>query len=397
LRSAVLRYTDNSGNTAGAVQEVPLSGNGTEAVATVNPTSLTFGTTDVGLHAPDAPTQPVTVTNTGSASLTVSDVAISGTNAGDFGVTSNDCTANGVTLASGASCTVNVGFSPTSAGTKSASLVFTDNGKSTRQTVALLGVGEGALAPTTTAPVQNFTEAGMPLALTLAQQVADSTIPIAIRWTQANAELLDHYELQRSNNGGNTWEAVTLPDPKATSVKVDLRLGTNAQPPTYMFRVRGYGTPTGLIGAWSTGQRVPLKPIDNPVTSQIKYSGNWQQQGLAGAYGGNVHFATASGPNASLNKASFTVTGNVALITTMGPDRGRLQLSVDGVNRGGQIDLYAPTQGNARVPIAVDNLPAGTHTVTLTVLGKKSTLNPGACNTGAKCANVDVDLATLIK
>ena len=39
----------------------------------------------------------------------------------------------------------------------------------------------------------------------------------------------------------------------------------------------------------------------------------------------------------------------------------------------------------------------GTHTVTLTVLGKKSPLNPGACNTGAKCAQVDVDMATLIR
>jgi hypothetical protein len=46
---------------------------------------------------------------------------------------------------------------------------------------------------------------------------------------------------------------------------------------------------------------------------------------------------------------------------------------------------------------ARDGLTAGTHTVTLTVLGKKSTLNPGACNTGTKCAQVDVDMATIIK
>jgi hypothetical protein len=46
----------------------------------------------------------------------------------------------------------------------------------------------------------------------------------------------------------------------------------------------------------------------------------------------------------------------------------------------------------------VDNLTAGTtHTVTITVLGKKSTLNPNPCNTGTKCARVDVDMAVWIK
>jgi len=33
----------------------------------------------------------------------------------------------------------------------------------------------------------------------------------------------------------------------------------------------------------------------------------------------------------------------------------------------------------------------------VTVLGKKSTLNPGACNTGTKCAQVDIDAAVMIR
>jgi hypothetical protein len=280
---------------------------------------------------------------------------------------------------------VNVGFSPTSAGTKSASLVFTDNGKTTTQTVALSGVAGDPLAPTVSAPVQNFTEAGMPLTVNaVAAPVGNSTIPIAVRWSQTNAEPLDHYELQKSDNGGTTWTAVPLSDPAATSAKVDLRIGANGQPVTHMFRVRGYGT-DGLdrIGEWATGQRLPLKGIDNAATAAVKFSGNWTTQSLTGAYGGTVHFASASGPNASLNKASFTVTGNVALITTLGPNRGRLQISVDGQNRGPVTDLYAPTQGVARVPVAVDNLPVGTHTVTVTVLGTKAPASTGT--------RVDVD------
>jgi hypothetical protein len=46
----------------------------------------------------------------------------------------------------------------------------------------------------------------------------------------------------------------------------------------------------------------------------------------------------------------------------------------------------------------VENLTAGTtHTVTITVLGKKSPLNPNPCNTPTKCARVDVDMATWFK
>jgi hypothetical protein len=51
----------------------------------------------------------------------------------------------------------------------------------------------------------------------------------------------------------------------------------------------------------------------------------------------------------------------------------------------------------ARVAWAKDALPPGLHTVTVTVLGKRSTLNPAPCNTGTKCARVDVDAAVVIK
>ncbi|HKG49725.1 MAG TPA: choice-of-anchor D domain-containing protein, partial [Actinomycetales bacterium] len=375
LRSAALTFTDNSGNVAGATQDVPLSGNGTEAVATLTPASVTFDRTLVNGNATPA---AVTLTNTGSASLTVSDVAIAGTNGADFGVTSNDCTATGVSLAPGASCTVKVGFSPTSLGTKTASLVFTDNGKTTTQSVSLSGVAGDPLPPTVSAPVQNFTEAGMPLQVKVTTPLANSTVPIAVRWSQTNSEPLDHYELQKSDDGGATWTAVALADPTATSARVDLRIGANGAVVTHMFRVRGYGTAgTDRIGAWATGQRVPLKATDNTNSAAVKFSGSWTAQTLAGAYGGTVQVSTATGANASLNKASFTVTGNVALISTTGPNRGRVQISVDGVNRPGFVDLYAPTQGTARVPVAVDNLPAGTHTVTVTVLSTRNASSTG--------------------
>jgi hypothetical protein len=60
------------------------------------------------------------------------------------------------------------------------------------------------------------------------------------------------------------------------------------------------------------------------------------------------------------------------------------------------VDLYSPTVQPAKV-VWTRAVPAGTHTVTVTVLGKKSTLNPSACTTGTKCARVDIDASALTK
>jgi hypothetical protein len=77
------------------------------------------------------------VSNTGTASLTISSITIGGTNAGDFADTAN-C---GSTLAAGASCTVTVTFAPQATGTRSASLIVSDNASGSPHTAALSGTG----------------------------------------------------------------------------------------------------------------------------------------------------------------------------------------------------------------------------------------------------------------
>jgi hypothetical protein len=105
----------------------------------------------------------------------------------------------------------------------------------------------------------------------------------------------------------------------------------------------------------------------------------------------------ATGGSATLLPAiSYTVSGNAAWVSTLGPDRGLAQVQVDGTTPQ-VVDLYSPTVQPARVVWSQDALPAGTHTVTVTPLGKKSTLNPSACTTGTKCARVDVDGSVMIK
>jgi hypothetical protein len=140
-RSGNLTLADNA---TGSPQTVGLSGTGTAPVVGLSATSLSFG------NQPTSTTsaaQTVTVTNTGTANLSISKAAIGGTNSGDFAKSADTC--SGATLTtSGASstCTVSVTFTPSAAGSRSASLIFTDNNNDvsgSTQTVTLSGTGTG--------------------------------------------------------------------------------------------------------------------------------------------------------------------------------------------------------------------------------------------------------------
>jgi hypothetical protein len=105
--------------TGAGTQTVSLGSTGIQGYASVNPSSLTYGT--YGMWT-TSPVQTVTVTNTGTNTLTFTGVGIS-VGGSDF-AQSNDCGA----VAVGATCTVNVTFSPSDGGARTGTLSFTHNG-----------------------------------------------------------------------------------------------------------------------------------------------------------------------------------------------------------------------------------------------------------------------------
>ena len=104
-------------------------------------------------------------------------------------------------------------------------------------------------------------------------------------------------------------------------------------------------------------------------------------QNVTGAYNGSVQFGTVAGSTASPNRQTFAVSGNMAWISTLGPDRGKATVQVDA--RAPQtVDLYAPTTQRAAVAWVgngdADGLTAGTtHTITITVLGTTNGASTG--------------------
>ncbi|WP_374968172.1 Ig-like domain-containing protein [Terrabacter sp. BE26] len=139
--TATLTIADN---TLGSPRTVALSGRSLP-VTTLDRTSATFGSQKVATTSTE---DIVTVTNTGVAPLSAT-TSLSGTGASHFTVTSNGCT---TPVDPGKGCEISVAFTPTSTGTKSASLLVTDNAGVT-SSVTLSGTGTKPLTSLSPAPL----------------------------------------------------------------------------------------------------------------------------------------------------------------------------------------------------------------------------------------------------
>ncbi|MCE7989583.1 MAG: choice-of-anchor D domain-containing protein [Caldilinea sp. CFX5] len=140
LRSLIVHSSDANFGTVD--RTIPLTSQGGNYVATVNfnngdfftfsssstvpeinvtPTTIDFGTVNVGSTSA---AQAATIQNQGDVSLSLTNIALSGADAARFAISSNNC---GAALNAGASCTVQLTFTPTAAGNRIAQLVITSN------------------------------------------------------------------------------------------------------------------------------------------------------------------------------------------------------------------------------------------------------------------------------
>jgi hypothetical protein len=111
-------------------------GGGGGPAVTLVPASLIWGKIVVGTKVC---CQTVTLTNTGSATLNITNIAISG----DFGikVVAKSCSTT-KPVAAGASCIFKVSFTPTQIGSRTGDLTITDNAGNSPQQVPITGKGK---------------------------------------------------------------------------------------------------------------------------------------------------------------------------------------------------------------------------------------------------------------
>jgi uncharacterized repeat protein (TIGR01451 family) len=131
----------------------PAPGGGTSNSATLNVTAVatSAATLTSALSFPNttvnttSPAQAATLTNTGSTTLNISNIAIGGANPSDFAIATG-AHACGSTLVANASCSIYVTFTPAAAQSYAATLTVTDDATPSTQSTSLSGTGTAAPA-----------------------------------------------------------------------------------------------------------------------------------------------------------------------------------------------------------------------------------------------------------
>ena len=142
-------------NATGSPHTVALSATGTPVPVSVISTSGAIAFGDQVINSVSG-VRALTISNTGTAVLTISAITLTGTNAANFAMTGQSACAS---ILPSSSCTLNLTFAPTTTGAKTAQLNITSNtqivGAANASTPTIVSVtGNGILAPR---PIVNIT------------------------------------------------------------------------------------------------------------------------------------------------------------------------------------------------------------------------------------------------
>ena len=189
----------------------------------------------------------MTLTNNGGTTLSITSITLTGTNPADF-AQSNNC---GSTVAANASCTINVTFTPSASGTRTASVNIADNASGSPQLVGLTGTGATGGTPVVTLK---------PSQLLFAKQVIHTTSPAeAVTLTNTGTGTLnitsitiggtDPGDFAQTNNCGSTVAAganctinVTFTPAAGGSRTATLSITDNASGSPQTLTMTGVGT-----------------------------------------------------------------------------------------------------------------------------------------------------------
>ena len=242
---------------------VALTGTGTGALLAVTPASLAFSS---ALNVASA-TQTVTVSNTGTAAMTISSMALGGTNANQFSIT-NGC---GTSVAIGATCTVTVRFTPTTIGAKSASLAVNVAAPAVSTTVAITGtvpVPVLTVAPTSAAfssPL-NTASAAQTITVSNTGTAAMTISSIALGGTNANQFALTNACGTTLAAGSSCTVSLTF-TPTTTGAKT-ASLAVNVAAPATSATVTLTGTPQVPVLSVTPTSAAFSSPLNTATVAQ---------------------------------------------------------------------------------------------------------------------------------
>jgi len=342
--------------------------------AGLNPGSLAFGSQAAGTTSAS---QVVTLTNSGSGTLSIGSIAASG----DFTET-NNCSSS---LAANSSCTVNVTFSPRIAGADTGALTFTDNAPTSPQVVTLTGTGVTPLS---------FKPATLALGSVAVGHTSSKTVTVTNN--QSSAISLSHTtSADYSVTGGTCGSslaaaakctiAVTFAPTSSGAINGALAITTNGALSPQIVALTGTGTggPTAPLtfspatlsfSATGIGVTSPAKTITVTNSSASSVTIN--------AIGASADYA-AVGSGASPCGGALAASAKCTLSVTFTPSntgatKGAVAIATSGAGSPQIVDVTGT--GALPVALAPTSLAFGDQKVGTTSVGKTVTLtnNSGA-------------------
>jgi hypothetical protein len=298
----------------------------TAGILTLSPTRLRFGSVTVGQTSPVLTT---TLTNTGNASLTITNDAIS---AGDFNWGGKGTCDYG-TLAPGASCSYSAKFTPSATGTRTGTITIYSTASNSTVTLPLKGTGTATTSGTL---------AVSPATLALGSVVVGTSGTASGTLTASGASVT--VTAASSNNsvfsvgglslpvtiaaGKSAGFTVTFSPQTAGAVTATLTFTSNAQSPT---------TVEALTG---TGTAAPLHSVNL----------SWSASTSSGISGYNIYRAAYGNACGAYSKINPLLNTGTLYTDSAVVDGAKYCYATTAVNTSNEESAYSNVVSNLQVP-----------------------------------------------
>jgi alpha-tubulin suppressor-like RCC1 family protein len=362
---------------------------------------IAFGTQAVGVAS--AP-QTITLSNTGASPLTVNSMTATG-GGGSYAISGGTCgTTYPLIVNAGASCTVQLTFTPASTGLKIGTLTVSSDsgGQPTNSTFNLTGTGAAATVPTITSngggatasvtvaenstAVTTVTASGTtPLTFSLVGGADQAKFTIDTNTGVLTFASAPNYEAPTDSGANNVYDV---------TVRATNSAGTDDQAIAVTVTDVVEGAPDLLIG--KSGPATATQGTNFSYTLVVTNTGTVATSGVItvtdtlpaglGFVSGSGFTCAASGQNVSCTSSSaIAVNGTATITLTVNPTTAGAVSNTASVIGGGDTSVAASNSVNTTVNAAPTATPTVTPTATETSTATP-TATPTSTNTGVPTA-----------
>ncbi len=339
-------------------------------------TSVPFGNQSINATA----TLPLTVTNSGDAPLTISNIAVS---EGAFSISADPCPVVPATLAVGAQCVVEIAFMPTQFISYTGTITVTDNfpASGSMQTINLSGTGGAALSVTVTgAGTVTSSPAGINCPTTCSAVFAGNG-QITLTAVPSAGSVFAGWGGDVCEGTGSCTFTITA----ATSVTANFNVS-----PNFGLTVSEAGTGTGTVTSTPSG-------ISCPTTCSANFASGTQVTLTAAASEGSTFAGWSGGGCSGTGTCVVTVTAATAVTASFNSSS---PVTI-GIGQGSSSTVTTTPGSSAVFGLVLTALPGTTGTVQLTCSSPVASITcnivPSSVTLTGKAINVAIVVETFCK